>query len=49
MSVFLSDLAVCSSYQEYIDEAKQQQSEASERLAMVDSKIEQTKQLAQVK
>ena len=31
--------------QEYIDEAKQQRSEASEKLAMVDSKIEQTKQL----
>ena len=32
--------------QEYVDEAKQQQSEAAEKLAMVDAKIEQTKQLA---
>ena len=31
--------------QEYVDEAKQQQSEASEKLAMVDAKIEQTKKM----
>jgi hypothetical protein len=33
------------SLQEYVDEAKQQQSEASEKLSMVDAKIAQTKQM----
>ena len=32
-------------FQEYVDEAKQQQSEASEKLSMVDAKIAQTKQM----
>ncbi|GAX77411.1 hypothetical protein CEUSTIGMA_g4857.t1 [Chlamydomonas eustigma] len=32
--------------QEYVDEAKQQQAEAAEKLAMVDAKIQQTKELA---
>lgn len=32
--------------QEYVTEAKQQQAEAAEKLAMVDAKIAQVKQLA---